>query len=133
MNKIFKAVLKCLLTGKKFLKHFWSLFFDNCAFNWWCYWNKNASNDIFFFFFFSVSVMEFESQPTGFLAHHFFIIFIQKLTQMLTLTLFSQIVGSLTTTEKKMEIKDTRCSIFHYKSKNTYKFDVCEFPVAKYN
>ena len=54
--------------------------------NWmYDYWNKNTSNDNFHF---SVSVIELEFKTIGFLGHHFFIVFIRKLTQMLILTLF---------------------------------------------
>ena len=57
------------------------------------YLNENESNDIFHF---SVSVIELEFQPIGFLLGHFFVTFIRKLTQMLILTLFSRILGGLT-------------------------------------
>ena len=56
------------------------------------YENEKASN----IFHFSVSVIKLEFQPIGFLACHFFITFIRKLTQMLISTLFSRILGGLT-------------------------------------
>ena len=55
--------------------------------------SSEMSNDIFQF---SVSIIELEFQPIGFLTHDFFITFIRKLTQMLILTLFSRILGGLT-------------------------------------
>ena len=58
-----------------------------------CYLSKNMSNDAFYF---SVIITELEFDVIGFLACHFFIFFIRKLIQMLTLTLFPQILGSLT-------------------------------------
>ena len=75
------------------------------------YWNKNMPND---FFHFSVSGTKLEFQQIGFLMCHFFITFIQKLTQMLILTLFSLILGGLTK-------KDKRCSISRYKNKKIYE------------
>ena len=57
------------------------------------YRNENTSNEIFPY---SVSVIELEFQPIGFLGSHFFITFIRKLTQMLILTLFTRILGGLT-------------------------------------
>ena len=57
------------------------------------YRSENLSNDIFPF---SVSVVELEFQLIGFLACHIFITFIRKLTQMLILNLFSQILCGLT-------------------------------------
>ena len=59
------------------------------------------------FFQFSVSVIELEFQPIGFLARHFFITFIRTLTQMLILTLFSRILDGLT----KKTINAVRFSI----------------------
>ena len=57
----------------------------------------NASNDSFHF---SVSVIQLEL--TGFLACHFFVIFIRKLTQMLILTLFSRTLDGLTEKRKTL-------------------------------
>ena len=51
------------------------------------------SNDIFQF---SDSDIELEFQPLDILACSFFVTFIRKLTQMLILTLFSQLLGGLT-------------------------------------
>ena len=48
------------------------------------------------FFYFSVSIIELEFQPTGYLVFHLFMTFIQKLTQMPILILFSLMLGGLT-------------------------------------
>ena len=96
-----KAVLKCLLTGVKISNALLKLIF------WWkcmkfgcmIIKEKNTSNDIFHF---SVSVVELQFQPIDFLACHFFINYIQKLTQMLILTLFFRILGGLTEKRKTL-------------------------------
>ena len=74
------------------------------------YWNENTWNDTFHF---SVSVVELEFQQIGFLAYHFFLPFIRKLTQVFILTLFFRILGGLT--EKR---------IFLYRNKNFFNFYV---------
>ena len=91
----FKAVPKVHLLKQNILRQIWSIFFFTKA-NEICkldYSNKNMLNNVFHF---SVSITELEFQLIGFLAYHFFITFIQKLIQMLILTLFSGILGSLT-------------------------------------
>ena len=60
--------------------------------------NENTANDAFHF---SVSIVELEFQQIGFLAYHFFTPFIRKLTQVLTLTLFSRILGGLREKQKR--------------------------------
>ena len=85
------------------------------------YWSENASNDIFHF---SVSIIELEFQPIGFLAWHFFVTFIRKLTQTLILTLFFRIMGKFNIKRKNTVrfsiIKIRLCIIFiHLRSKLT--------------
>ena len=65
------------------------------------YSNENTSNDAFHF---SLSVAELEFQQISFLAYHFFITFIRKLTQVLILTLFFRVLGCLT--EKRKTLTD---------------------------
>ena len=71
------------------------------------YWNENTSNDTFYF---SVSVVELEFQPIGFLASHFFITFIRKWTQEPILTLCSRILGDLTE-KRRTQFFEHRLSI----------------------
>ena len=77
------------------------------------YWKENTSSDIFYF---SVSVTKLEFQAIGFLACHFFIIFIQKMNSNAhfdsVFTNFGQFI-------KK---KANAVRFFHNKNKNMYKF-----------
>ena len=71
------------------------------------------SDDIFHF---SVSVIELELQPIGFLGCHFFIPFIRKLTQMPILIPFCRISGGI-----NRKTKNTM-RFYIIKNKNVYNF-----------
>ena len=83
--------------GKTFYWTFVAYFLTKVHENWMHdYGSENTTNDVFYF---SVSAIELEFQPIDFLACHFFITFIRRLTQMFSLILFSRTMSGL---------KDTR-------------------------